>query len=149
MSDSPETSSESQVSTSSAGFGLTLIEPLLGATTVLAIGLTVRSYGWQPILNGLQIGVGLVAFIFLWNRAFRSAPGITKTASVLGVFALLLIGTTPIWFYQAQTEARKTGVRWRLVEEDRKMQYDIYLNPPSRQEQELTPFPNAPEPDGD
>jgi Co/Zn/Cd efflux system component len=129
MSDTSETTS---VASGRQGLGLTLIEPILGAATVIAIGLTVREFGWQWLLTYGQIGIAFLAFVFLWSKFARVAPGATKTISVIAVFGVLISTVACAWLLESREAARSNRSQMELKKISAEFERDLYLRPPTR-----------------
>jgi hypothetical protein len=115
-----------------SGIGFTLIEPVLGALTVIGIGLTVRTYGWQTILTCAEVGIGFLAVVFLWGRCFRVAPGITKAVSIVGVMCVLLSTVVSVWLLESREAARRGQMKTDIRQESFDWEHDLYLKPRSR-----------------
>lgn len=115
----------------SRSIGLTLIEPFVAAIFVVAIGLAIKWLGWPVIRTTLEISIGFVAFVFLWSRSDRAAPGITRAVSVLALVAVLL-SVLPAWLLERRDAARKTQSIDNLKKFSQDWQVQESLSPPTR-----------------
>ena len=125
-----EQTSQSQPSHRRA-IGLTLIEPIIVAISIVAIGLTVKWLGWPVIRTTLEVAIGFVAFVFLWGRSHQAAPGITRTVSAL-VFVAVLLSVLPAWLLESRDAARKNQSSNNLKKFSQDWQVHESLSPPKR-----------------
>ncbi len=91
-----------------------LVSAALFTVLLFAVGLS----RWQPVTAALSLLIGMASILFMTsaNTRLQLVVAGEMRGRVMGMYALLFMGTTPIGSLLVGTLAEKNGVSWTVVE---------------------------------